>query len=289
MSAHKIVWIASYPKSGNTWVRAFLANYFLGEAEGLKPSEWSNFVISDVNDALYRTVAGGTLQIEELEAYLKLRDRALRALHDSQPGHRFVKTHHRSASIKGHALIPPPLTAAAIYLIRNPFDLAPSFARHRNAGIDEVINLMCAEDGHARNDDGLYEIYGRWDRHVEDWTSAEGLSRLTLRYEDMRAAPKPNFQKLLDFLQVKPDPPQFRRAIKATRLETLRKQEAQGEFKERPQHLDHFFHKGSVGGWRDTLSPDQIVRLYEAFETTLQAWYPEIAADAAEIAGGMGA
>ena len=288
MNDHRIIWLASFPKSGNTWVRAFLANYFVGGRKPVSINKLHEFTTGDVRADFYDRAAGGKFSIQSIEDYFALRPKALRLIHDARSGSVFVKTHQINIVQDGIELIPAKLTGAAIYILRNPFDVAPSFARHAGTTIDEAIAKMSDPNGHSASPRGLFEIYGSWDAHVTSWTEAKGLPRSVVRYEDLRDDPKAGFTKVLDFLRVKPDPVQLRNALKNTRLDALQQQEKTEGFHEKPNEMSSFFHKGQVGGWRSELNNEQVARLFEAFESKIRKWYPEFADEAAEIAGRSG-
>lgn len=284
MSDNRIIWLASFPKSGNTWMRAFLANYFIGGPKGLSINELRKFTLGDIRADFYDAAAGGKFELNSLEEYLALRPKALRLILNAREGTHFVKTHHQSILIDGQPLVPPEITAAAIYIIRNPFDVVPSYARHGGTGIDEAIAAMLDETRLSSSPRGLFEVIGRWDKHVESWTESEGLAMHIVRYEDLRDDPKAGFGKVFEFLRVQPDAKQFANALKLTRLEALKKQEQKSGFIERPKEMSAFFHSGKVGGWRKTLTEKQIATLHNAFEPTLRKFYPEIAEETALIA-----
>ena len=289
MTDHRIVWLASFPKSGNTWMRAFLANYFIGGPKGLSINELRKFTLGDVRADFYDRAAGGKFKIETLDDYLALRQKALRLILNERQGNHFVKTHHQSVIQGGVPLIPPEITAAAIYIMRNPFDIVPSYARHNDTDIEGAVTAILDPQHVSRSPRGVIEIIGRWDHHVASWTESQGLAMHLLRYEDLRADPKAGFQTVFDFLQIRPDPTQFRNALKLTRLDALKKQEQKSGFIERPKHMSAFFHSGKVGGWQQSLSAEQVARLYEEFEPALRKWYPEMIADVERIAGSVGA
>lgn len=284
MTDQRIIWLASFPKSGNTWMRAFLANYFIGGPKGLSINELRKFTLGDIRADFYDAAAGGKFEIETLQEYLALRPKALRLIMQARDGTHFVKTHHQSVVYEDVPLIPPELTAAAIYIMRNPFDVAPSYARHAGSNLDDAIDAMLDPARLSRSPRGLFEVIGRWDTHIDHWTGSPGLAMHVVRYEDLRDDPKVGFGKVFDFLKVNPDPKQFANALKLTKLEALKKQEQKTGFIERPKEMSAFFHSGKVGGWRKSMTDAQIARIHREFEPTLQKYYPEIAEETAVIA-----
>ncbi|UXX84261.1 sulfotransferase domain-containing protein [Roseovarius pelagicus] len=283
----RIIWLASFPKSGNTWMRSFLAHYLMPPGEAPDINNLRKFTTGDVRQDFFDAAAGGKFQAHSPEDWLKVRPRALELIAASKPDHHFVKTHCQAIRFLGQDLIPPQVTAAAIYIIRNPFDLAPSFARHQNCDIDTAITRMMDPEMIMGTPAGIYEALGSWDGHVMSWARAPGLSRHIVRYEDMLAKPGKTFNDLLSkFLRLKVEKPRLARAIKATSFASMQKQEQEKGFSERPEGMQNFFAKGQSGVWREDLTPEQVGRIREAFLPTIEEWYPEMLRETEAFAAG---
>jgi len=281
----RIIWLASFPKSGNTWVRTFLANYFLGGKREIGINALREFTLSDSRHDFFLKATDGTHPPDaDIPTYMRARAKALRLIAGAREGNHFVKTHQILDAVEGEPLIPPALTAAAIYILRNPFDVAPSFSRHAGTDLDETIARMTSPRNIVSSGTGLHDVLGRWDDHVTSWTSAPGLPRVTVRYEDLIADPKAGFGTIFDFLKVTPHPQRLKKTIRATSFDSLRKQEDEAGFVERPAGMEKFFHSGRAGGWREALGDRQVATLHRAFEPALQEWYPELVDETAAIA-----
>src|SRR5690554_509568 len=246
-----------------------------GQAPGI--NELRNFTTADVRQDFFDAANGGPFRGEGLEDWLRVRPQALRLIAQSRPNHHFVKTHCRTIHFGGQDIIPPEVTAGAIYLIRNPFDLPPSFARHQSSDIDTAIGRMCNPDTIMGTPNGIFDMLGRWDDHVHSWTHAPGLKRRVIRYEDMLTKPAREMRGLLEvFLGQKVDAAKLARAIKATTFANMQKQEREQGFTEKPEGMKSFFAKGQAGVWKDDLTPAQVGRIREAFLPTLEKHYPEM-------------
>lgn len=272
----RIIWLASYPKSGNTWMRSLLAQYFMPPGQAPDINNLRRFTTADVRQDFFDAAAGRPFVAETVQQWVEMRPKALRLIAGAKPGTHFVKTHCQPVNYLGQDLIPAEVTAGAIYIMRNPFDVAPSFARHQGADIDTAIGRMMNPDTMMGTETGIRDALGRWDDHVRAWTEVPGLMRHVIRYEDMLAKPAKTVRKLLDFMSVKPDSGKIARAIKATTFEAMKKQEEAQGFRERPEGMQAFFAKGQSGVWKEDLTPAQVARLREAFLPTLEKWYPEL-------------
>lgn len=268
-----IIWLASYPKSGNTWLRAFLANYMRNAQQPLPINDLPNHILGDNMLVHYQQYSGKPADAITPEAVAKLRGPVHRWMAASRGEDVFVKTHNLIAKVGGVPLITPEATAGALYVVRNPFDVAVSFAHHYQVTLERAVESLCDDNYFLPAQSGQLEQYlSSWSRHVRSWTEAPGLTRHVMRYEDMKAAPLKAFGGLIQFLGLPKEMERLKRAIRFSDFEELKRQESQGRFVEsRPDGKTPFFRDGRAGQWRDLLTPAQVERLVEAHRPTLIA------------------
>lgn len=257
-------------------MRSLLANYFMPAGQAPDINNLRRFTTADVRQDFFDAANGAPFSSHQVEDWLRVRPKALALIAGSKPGTHFVKTHCQAVRYLGQDLIPPQVTAGAVYMLRNPFDLAPSFARHQSTDLDTAIGRLTNPDTMMGTQTGIRDALGRWDDHIRSWTEAPGLPRHVVRYEDMLDAAPKTVRGLLEFLSIKPDSSKLARAIKATSFDNLKKQEEELGFTERPDGMKRFFAKGEAGVWRDELTPAHVARIREAFLPTLEQWYPEL-------------
>lgn len=267
-----IIWLASYPKSGNTWLRAFLANYLQNADRPLPINDLPNHILGDNMVVHYQQYSG--LKAEELtaEKINELRPKVHRWIAQSRGSDVFVKTHNAIAKVGGVPLITPEATAGAIYVVRNPFDVAISFSHHYQVTLDRAVESLNETNYFLPTQGGQVQQYlGSWSRHVLSWTQAPGMTRHVMRYEDMKATPLKAFGELVRFLGLPKEMDRLKRAIRFSDFDELKKQESSTRFIEsRPDGKAPFFREGRAGQWRDVLSPLQVERLIEANRSVLQ-------------------
>ncbi|KRS12449.1 sulfotransferase [Roseovarius atlanticus] len=257
-----IVWLASYPKSGNTWMRIFLANYLSDAQKPLHINQIQQFGFGDSKPEQYRAAAGRPVDFSSPEATLHLRDRVLQRIVANNADVNFVKTHNCRNIAFGTELIPPRFTRQAIYILRNPLDLLLSYARHYGMSHAETAEAIGrADNANAPDATTTWQFLGSWSDHVKDWTQGGAFPVLALRYEDLLDDPQTHFAKTLDFMGVPVVPERLDRAIRFASFDELKKQEDAGGFSEKSPNADRFFAKGQAGQWKDELDPALVTKV----------------------------
>jgi hypothetical protein len=257
-----IVWLASYPKSGNTWSRIFLANYLLATLEPIPINQVHRIGIGDSVADAYKIVAGGRFDPTDTMGHLRLREKVLRGIVNNGADLNFVKTHNARDRAFGVELILPRYSRAAVYILRNPLDLAVSYARHYGQTMAQAVRSISRPDNTTAADEKSVKQYlGNWSDHVAGWTGAGDFPVHVMRYEDMKADPGKAFAGLLGFLGIPVDPERLERAVGFSSFDEMKRQESVTPFVERSKNADRFFHTGETGQWKDALSPDDVAFL----------------------------
>ncbi|MDE2595695.1 MAG: sulfotransferase domain-containing protein [Sphingomonadales bacterium] len=287
-----IVWLASYPKCGNTWLRLLLAN--LGQespvdinALGLDGGIASARRRFD-NRFLF---ASGLLTHAECDRLrpalyreLAMQDGAERGLDPGEGapvlgGVRFIKTHDAwTLTDAGEPLLGGAMAArGAILIVRDPRDVVASLANHNGQTIDEAIRFMgdpasafCGRTDRQSNQ--LRQQLLGWSGFAASWLDQADLPVHVLRYEDMAADTAGALGAALAFAGVEASPEALQRAAQFADFDRLREQEAEHGFGEAPVRMGtgRFFRRGATGGWRDELSDAQR-RLIEADHAPMMA------------------
>lgn len=268
-----IWWLASYPKSGNTWLRAWLRNLQLDQDTP-----------ADINDLQLGPFAGSRewfedvlgLDSHDLTPDLIRRQRPRLHLWAAAQAETplFCKTHDQQEWVAEEALwlFPPEASLGVLYLVRNPLDVAVSLAAHMGCDLDEAIHRLNSP-GHAISalpgDSQLRQHLGDWSGHVAAWTEQDKLPVLTLRYEDMVRAPRETLARVTGFLAWPSTPAQRERALRHADFQVLRAQEQERGFEEASTRSAGFFRRGQPDAWREALSPAQVRRLVSRHQATM--------------------
>lgn len=267
-----IIWLASYPKSGNTWLRAFLANLLHGGDRPVPLNSLPDFVFGDGFLVHYGQLAGKPAESLSHDEIMALRPRLHAWLARARaPDDVFVKTHSALLVADGVPLITPDATAGAVYVVRNPFDVAVSFAHHYQVSLERAVEALCDPEYVLPPSGGQgAQVIADWTTHYRSWTTAPGLTRHVVRYEDMARAPESTFTALAQFLGLEADRARLDRAIRFSAFDELAAQERREGFVEaRPDKRAPFFRRGRVGGWREVLTREQVARLSDCHRDLL--------------------
>ncbi len=259
-----ILWIASYPKSGNTWVRTFLQNYLANKNKPVDINTLHQESIDEVKSFRYQPfINEGQSTVElSLEEVCALRPMVQAQIAAAAPATVFVKTHNFQGEYKGYPLHNWQVSSGAIYVVRNPLDVAVSLKHYFDYSYDEAIAYMAANMAGTPNEpENVPQVVSSWSNHVKSWTQEGGRNMLTLRYEDMLTNPQKAFRKVESLLGLKKDVKRLAKAIRFSSFKQLESQESNAGFMEKHENAGRFFRKGKVGQWRDELSEKQIKRL----------------------------
>ncbi len=279
----RTIWLASYPKSGNTWFRMLVANLSAKDGNPVDinalPERGGIASARGPFDHLL-LIDSGLLTHDEIDC---LRPRVYEELaHGAQddeydklqeaPPVRFVKVHDAyTLTPKGEPLLAGRRGAdGAIVIARDPRDVAPSLANHNRVSLDAAIELMnnrqavyCAKPG--RLDQQLRQQVPGWSGHIASWLDQTDIPVYLIRYEDMQADTFAAFRKALDFAGRPASNDDIRRAVYYADFTELRRQETEKGFGETPRRPGgQFFRRGEAGVWRDELSAEQVARIEAA-------------------------
>lgn len=260
-----IYWLASYPKSGNTWFRSFLYNLQVDRDTPADINHLFTGTIASARGWLDEILGFDTAELHPDEVE-RLRPSVYRwALHDDELGYHKIHDAY-TLTVDNEPIVSTEGTRGALYILRNPLDVAPSAANHWHLSIDETIQRMGYEhQGMTRMPRGLEDQVRQkmltWSEHVLSWVDAPALNKHVIRYEDMLAKPLETFTQASHFLELPTDPERIEKAIRFSDFKVLAEQEADKGFKERPPHTERFFRQGKSGDWRDKLSTEQIDKI----------------------------
>ena len=279
-----IIWIASYPKSGNTWVRSFIIAYYFCEN--------GNFDINKLNliqDYPNKQFFEETVKKGEIHKHWDSSQKNI----CNEKKVKFLKTHNSLITAFGNKFTKPEYTLGVIHIIRDPRNIITSLKNHydfetyeRALKFMQDKNKVLEDYPHLKNY-AKTNIINSWRINYQSWIFNKNFRRLTIRYEDMIENPQQTFEKLVVFINTlmrfkdKVDPKKLSNAIETTNFKSLQDIENQGKFSENVYSLKDnrkikFFYQGPKNNWKKNLDESIIKKMNELYMKDLKFFKYEI-------------
>ena len=263
-----ILWISSYPKSGNTWVRALIATYLYSK-EGKFNFDLIHKIPKFTQKKYFSTLA----KLEELrEDPLKITkywDAAQSRINLLDNHVKFFKTHNACISYKNRWFTDETNTIGYIYIVRDPRAVACSNAYHSDISFERSVSVLLNENEIGYNGSyKLAEIPGPWKINYQSWKKKKKFNGIVVKYEDLIDDTKREFTNILIFLKkiidIDIDEKKILKSIKSCSFSKLSKMENQYGFEETSNNK--FFRKGTKDSWKNDLSQDLRKKIEENFK-----------------------
>ena len=261
----KIIWLASYPKSGNTWVRAFITG-LLNPSSPVHVNNLIGWPLSVDRDTFEEILGFETSELTHQEI-INLRPEYYKIINRNLTERCFIKVHDALIqNEKDQWIFPPEVTYKVLYLIRNPLDVAVSYAHHNNCSLDKAVKMMGNENhGLCLKTDRVHHQLPQklksWSSHVRSWTINSPFKTMVVRYEDLVNVPIKTFKQIVDFLNLKGSKNDVQTALGQCDFNILKKQEKKVGYFEKNPKSKNFFRQGKVGAWKKVLDPTLIATI----------------------------
>ena len=279
-----IIWIASYPKSGNTWVRAFLSAYYFCE-NGIFDIKKLYKIEDYPNKQFFQS------EVKDGEIHRHWKESQEKILKGKKI--KFLKTHNSLIKAYGNDFTKPEYSLGVIYIIRDPRNVITSLKNHNDfSTYEEALKLMQNDNAVLKDYKHLKNyakttIINSWKINYQSWLRNNYYRRITLRYEDMIENPLRTFRDLIIFVnaicrfndginEIK-----LKNAIETTDFDKLKKIEEKGEFTENVYSLKDkrkikFFYQGPKNSWKKNLKQDLIDKMNDYYKEDLKKFGYEL-------------
>tara|TARA_Y100000992_G_scaffold181272_1_gene122410 strand:+ start:3257 stop:4108 length:852 start_codon:yes stop_codon:yes gene_type:complete len=277
-----IVWLSSYPKSGNTYIRSLLSAYIFSK-DGTFNFELLKKFIQFPNKYIFEKLGLDiSNNLELVKNYLKAQEFINNNIGDKNDIH-FVKTHSSCASIGDNIFTNVKNTLGVVYIVRDPRNILTSYAHHFQKSHEEAANDILGELNIGLNSKTHPPTFvGSWKFHYNSWKQLSKYDKfLLIKYEDLIKNPRDNLIRILEFIfklknkNFKLDKKKFDKAIETTTFSKMQNLEKKYGFKEAASKKGtndkiKFFNLGEKNNWKSILDEKLTKRIENAFNKEMK-------------------
>ena len=272
-----IIWISSYPKSGNTWVRAFISTYYYSEDDNfdfrllknIKQFPHEKFFktkISNINEAIDNWDKG-QIDINNKNKFI------------------FLKTHSALVRINNKPFTNNKHTIGGIYIVRDPRNVITSISNHYQLNFNESLEFMMNKKKYLLNINDIsnyanFTFLHSWSEHYRSWKINKQFNLLFIKYEDLEKNPFETFKKVIIFINKILnkneiiDELRLKKIINSISFDRLKEKEKSDGFPEailnKQNKKVNFFYMGKKNNWKNILTDEQKNILNKVFEDDLK-------------------
>jgi len=279
-----IIWIASYPKSGNTWIRSLLCAYLFSKdgkfnfnlLGNIKQFSSKNFLSSSKNPK--------KKQIEIFENWIPSQ-----TLINKDKKIHFFKTHNALCTINGNKFTDELNTKAAIYIVRDPRNIITSLSHHYEINLEESFQFLVNKKKtifpidftalKVRDSYNDVNVLGDWSGHYKSWKNIGFCPIKIIKYEDILTDTNGVFVSILEFLskfiEIKIEKNKIHESLNSTSFDALRKMEKEQGFVEstisnKTKQKINFFNLGKKNSWEKILDKKIVEKINNAFKDEMR-------------------
>ena len=277
-----IIWISSYPKSGNTWLRSLISNYFFSE-DGNFNFELIKQIDSFPSSKFFRNYKDKFEKPEDSSKYWIKEQEKINSLNKIF----FFKTHNALCKINNNKFTNQNNTLAVIYIIRDPRNVVSSIANHYQITTRNAFNFMKDKNRGIVEKEGSrytgFQPLFSWDLHVKSWTENTLYPSLIIKYEDLIKDTKSTFKKVLKFIDKitksknNIDEHKILKCVENCQFSNLKKMEKENGFDEsmidkKTGNKITFFNLGEKNNFKEILEKNLIDEMNDYFKYQLKKY-----------------
>ena len=275
-----IIWISSYPKSGNTWMRCFLSSYIFSKNGEFTFDLLKNIVqfptlrhyrnVNIIPSNLLESAKGWVLAQDAMNLDNKIK---------------FIKTHNALCNINNYPFTNKDNTLGVIYLVRDPRDVLVSYSNHTSMDFNSILDVILRSKNPSyisskgvniskiQVTDIVGSIMGNWSENYNSWKNLNFGKKIIIKYEDLINKPFETFLKVIIFLNdlygLKIDEEKIKKSIISTSFSQLQQLEKKIGFVEHASKDTVFFKEGKIGVWKDKIDNQTIKKIEETFKNEM--------------------
>lgn len=275
-----IIWISSYPKSGNTWVRSLLSSYLFSQ-DGI-----FNFgLLNNIKQFSSKNFVSNGKEVTNYQSRISKNWIPSQKIINNDNKIHFLKTHNAICTINGNKFTDRFNTAAAIYIVRDPRNLITSLSHHFEISVEEAFNFLSnkrkiifPKNNKNNNQPDDFNFIGDWSGHYKSWKNINFCPIKIIRYEDILLDDLKVFNSILNFLskfiKIKIEKSKIENALKTTSFKSLSKMEEKKGFNEsvispKTKKKIKFFNLGQKNNWQELLDSKNIKKIENTFKSEM--------------------
>lgn len=266
-----IIWIASYPKSGNTLIRAILTSLIFSE-DGIVDFKILHRISNFSNGFFFKKFISSYENILETSKYWIKAQEEL----NKNKKLKFFKTHNAFCTINGNAFTNENNTAGCIYVVRDPRDVVVSASKYYDLSHDETKNNMFNEKMDLINNmkgSPFNTFLGSWPNHYNSWTK-NCKNVLLIKYENLIENKENEIRRIISFLnkfvKISFDEKKIINCIESSSFQNMKIMDQNGLFPENSKDFKGnkipFFSSGKKGNWRGVLEEKIVSQIEKKFQ-----------------------
>ena len=276
-----IFWIASYPKSGNTWLRALLSSYYFSE-DGTFDQKYLKMIDQFPQKSYFKSFNYNPKIVSDTSQFwIKAQEKI-----NENNKLNFFKTHNILGSINKTNFTNKKNTLAAIYIVRDPRNVITSIQNHYELSKDEALKFMLNEkkfiyNYNTKDDFSDFQFISSWEKNYNSWINQKIFPVKIIKYEDLVSKTFDTFSDILKFIQnntgikKKFNHLRAQNSVKSTNFNNMKNIEKNIGFQESVLSKNDskkipFFHLGPKNDWKNIFDQNYQKKLNLIFGTSLK-------------------
>ena len=270
-----IIWCASYPKSGNTWVRAIIASLVYSK-NGIFNFDMLRKVSLFPKRFYFKDFISDYSDLKKISQYWINAQEKI----NSDGKLKIYKTHNGNYNFLGNDFTNKKNTAGVIYIVRDPRNVIASISNHYQLNLKESVNFLLDEkrflynknDPNDLSEENIITLLGSWKSHYNSWKISS--SSILIRYEDLLTNTKLEIKKISDFVKkyinFEINNEKIQNILKSTSFEKLKAMEEKERFEEAASSEVKFFNLGPKNNWKNTIDKKLIYIIEKNFSKEME-------------------
>ena len=276
-----IFWIASYPKSGNTWLRALLSSYYFSE-DGTFNQKYLKMIDQFPQKSYFKSFNYNPKIVSDTSQFwIKAQEKI-----NENNKLNFFKTHNILGSINKTNFTNKKNTLAAIYIVRDPRNIITSIQNHYELSKDEALKFMLNEkkfiyNYNTKDDFSDFQFISSWEKNYNSWINQKIFPVKIVKYEDLVSKTFDTFRDIVKFIQnntgIKKNFNHLRaqNSVKSTNFSNMKNIEKNIGFQESVLSKNDskkipFFHLGPKNDWKNIFDQNYQKKLNSIFGINLK-------------------